>query len=180
MGKIQDIIDILTQELNDGKYPPNSRFPSEYELSIRFGVGRITANKAVSALAAAGRLVRGSRGSGTRVSSGSLRSKGRIVFLGSIVQPNEVKTLRGTLRAAQNCGYTLEVANPIDIVVVATVAVDLVNLKFINQRTVGIHNLNMQVLKYFVGKAILHVAIDSNAVLLGLSKSASTHKERQI
>ncbi|MCQ2396824.1 MAG: GntR family transcriptional regulator [Lentisphaeria bacterium] len=114
MGKIQDIIDILTQELNDGKYPPNSRFPSEYELSIRFGVGRITANKAVSALAAAGRLVRGSRGSGTRVSSGSLRSKGRIVFLGSIVQPNEVKTLRGTLRAAQNCGYTLEVANPIE------------------------------------------------------------------
>lgn len=114
MGKILDIIDILTQELNDGKYPPNSRFPSEYELSIRFEVGRITANKAVSALVASGRLVRGVRGSGTRVANASPRSKGRIIFLGSILHPNEVKTLQGVLRAAQNCGYSLEIATPLE------------------------------------------------------------------
>lgn len=45
-----------------GKYPGGTRFPSEYELAERFGVHKITANKAVSLLVNEHLLKRGSRG----------------------------------------------------------------------------------------------------------------------
>ncbi len=112
MSKTTDIVAILTRELSEGKYPAGSLFPSEYDLVRRFDVNRSTANKAVLSLVTAGLLMRGVRGAGTRVASGGLRSKGRVIFLGSIIHHNEVRTLQGTLKAAQYSGYSLEVALP--------------------------------------------------------------------
>ena len=64
MGKTESIVEILKQELAEGKYPVNSRFPSEYELSDRFNVNKKTANKAVTLLVTEGLLERGRGGKG--------------------------------------------------------------------------------------------------------------------
>lgn len=112
MSKTTDIVAILTRELSEGKYPAGSLFPSEYDLVRRFDVNRSTANKAVLSLVTAGLLIRGVRGAGTRVANKQPHSKGRIIFLGSILHPNEVKKLQGTLVAAQARGYSLELSMP--------------------------------------------------------------------
>ncbi len=112
MNKSSEISRQLIHELSAGRYPPDSRFPSEYSLARRFNVSRLTANKVVSSLVGAGYLVRGVRGSGTRVARAALHSKGRIIYLGSILHPNEVKALQGILSTSQANGYTLEIAKP--------------------------------------------------------------------
>ena len=52
----QQIVTLLRQELAEGKYPVNSRFPSERELAARFEISRTTANKVLSVMAADGLL----------------------------------------------------------------------------------------------------------------------------
>ena len=81
MGKVENILEILKNELTTGKYPSGTRFPSEYELAERFGVHKITANKAVSLLVNEHLLKRGSRGSGTYVLSPEKFPRGRIAFI---------------------------------------------------------------------------------------------------
>lgn len=85
MEKLEQILVSLKKELEDGLFPPCSRFPSEYDLARRFSVNKKTANKAVSLLAAEGFLERGKRGQGTRVAPAAPYPKGQIVFLGSVL-----------------------------------------------------------------------------------------------
>jgi len=47
----EEILSVLLRELEEGKYPVGSRFPSEYDLALRFDVSRLTTNKAVAVLA---------------------------------------------------------------------------------------------------------------------------------
>ena len=112
MSKITDIIDILTREFAEGKYPPGSRFPSEYDLVRRFDVGRSTANKAVLSLVSSGLLVRGVRGSGTRVAVPKPQLKGRILYMASFNHIFNLERLNGAISAVQANGYGLEVSMP--------------------------------------------------------------------
>ena len=112
MSKITNIIEILTREFAEGKYPPGSRFPSEYDLVRRFDVGRSTANKAVLSLVASGLLVRGVRGSGTRVAFPKPQLKGRILYMASFNHIFSLERLNGAISAVQSNGYGLEVSMP--------------------------------------------------------------------
>ena len=69
MNKIDVMLETLREEIRKGIYRIGDKFPSQYELSLRFDVNPKTANKAVSLLAAEGLLERQRRGQGTRVRS---------------------------------------------------------------------------------------------------------------
>ena len=112
MNKNQELHAILEAELRNGEYPAGTRFPSEYELAERFGVGRCTINKAVSDLIAAGWLTRGKRGSGTRVSRRDPYPRGRLVFLGNWLHYHNAMVLMGVHRTAMTRNYAVELAYP--------------------------------------------------------------------
>ena len=57
---------MLREQIVAGRYPPDSRLPSEHQLSARFKVSRVTARQAIQLLERE-RLVRRIRGSGTYV-----------------------------------------------------------------------------------------------------------------
>ncbi|MFG3349246.1 GntR family transcriptional regulator [Streptomyces sp. NPDC048018] len=44
------VLDVLTAEIQAGKYKPGDKIPSDRELSERFGVARMTARRAVAEL----------------------------------------------------------------------------------------------------------------------------------
>jgi DNA-binding transcriptional regulator YhcF (GntR family) len=57
---------LLREQIIAGRYPPDSRLPSEHQLAARFSVSRVTARQAIQVLERE-RLVRRIRGSGTYV-----------------------------------------------------------------------------------------------------------------
>ena len=111
MNKLDQIFETLRNELSAGKYPPGSRFPSEYDLVRRFEVCRSTANKAVSMLCNAGFLKRGQRGSGTLVIKKSPVNVKKIVFLGSVAG-FAVTVIQGVCAAAAERNAQLILQNP--------------------------------------------------------------------
>ncbi|MGF1444617.1 MAG: phosphonate metabolism transcriptional regulator PhnF [Pikeienuella sp.] len=67
----QQILQTLSNEIDDGLYPPGAKLPTEAELSKRFGVNRHTVRRALEGLRTDGRIhVR--RGSGAFVTQGRL------------------------------------------------------------------------------------------------------------
>lgn len=112
MNKYQEIFDILLRELQEGRYPAGSVFPSEYLLADRFGVGRGTVNKAVSRLIVEGWLRRGVRGSGTRVAGIQPMIRKRIAFLGGWTHGFSAQVLLGAQRAAVLLNYELALYHP--------------------------------------------------------------------
>lgn len=56
----------LEAEIRTGRWPPGHRLPTEAELTARYGCARMTVNRAITALAAAGLVTRNKR-AGTRV-----------------------------------------------------------------------------------------------------------------
>lgn len=96
MNKIDVILETLREEIRKGIYRVGDKFPSQYELSLRFEVNPKTANKAVSLLAAQGLLERQRRGQGTRVRSArSGYSSRAVVFLGPLNSEYIVRAVDG-------------------------------------------------------------------------------------
>lgn len=56
--RFQVIKDFICQAIGDRTYLPDAQIPTEYELAEKFGVSRMTANRAVRELVAEGKLVR--------------------------------------------------------------------------------------------------------------------------
>ena len=56
--RFQVIKDFISQAIKDRTYPPDAQIPTEYELAKKFGVSRMTANRAVKELVSEGLLVR--------------------------------------------------------------------------------------------------------------------------
>lgn len=100
MAISNDIIDLLRQEIQDGKYPINSRFPSEFELGERFSINKKTANKIVTLLVAEGFLKRGIGKQGTLVRQIEKYPKYHIAFLGSLKPPHYARIVDGLQAAA--------------------------------------------------------------------------------
>lgn len=112
MGKTESIVEILKQELAEGKYPINSRFPSEYELSDRFNVNKKTANKAVTLLVTEGLLERGRGGKGTIVCSTIKFPRHHVVYLGSLKHSYFAKLGHGIQTAALENNSLMSVVTP--------------------------------------------------------------------
>ena len=108
----EEILSVLLRELEEGKYPVGSRFPSEYDLALRFDVSRLTTNKAVAALVTAGRLSRGRRGAGTTVRQAELFPKGRLLYLGRMDHAFFSMILEGATAAAFARGYLVSAICP--------------------------------------------------------------------
>lgn len=100
MSKTDEMLEILRTELESGKYPLESRFPSEYELADRFSVNKKTANKTVSLLVAEGWLRRGRGGQGTLVRKFRRFPRRHIVFIGNIQHPYIARLAHGVQNAA--------------------------------------------------------------------------------
>ncbi len=114
MDKYKEILAVLTKELEAGKYPVGTHFPSEYDLGNRFDVSRLTANKAVRMLVADGWLERGVRGAGTIVRQSQKFPKGMILYVGGLVQSTPNLSLDGLYSRAFQRGYYVTVAAPTD------------------------------------------------------------------
>ena len=99
-NKMENILSTLRNELNEMKYEINSRFPSEYILSERFGVNKTTANKAVALLIAEGYLKRGNGGQGTIVVRQTVFPKKHVVFIGAITTPFTALLAHGLQKTA--------------------------------------------------------------------------------
>ena len=112
MGKTDEIIQILRQELAEGKYPVNSRFPSEYELSDRFSVNKKTANKAVTMLVTDGLLERGRGGKGTIVCTTTKFPRYHVVYLGGLWHSLFALIAHGIQAAALENNCIMSVASP--------------------------------------------------------------------
>ena len=67
-SQYRQVADLLRDGIEHGEYPPGSPLPSEPDLATRFGVSRVTINRAVQLLRGEG-LVRVLRGRGTVVRS---------------------------------------------------------------------------------------------------------------
>lgn len=63
----QQVFEEIKNEIEEGRYQPNDRIPSEPELAEKYGVSRITVRRAVEELCSEGRLVK-RQGCGTFVS----------------------------------------------------------------------------------------------------------------
>lgn len=85
----QQIVDLLRRELAEGKYPAESRFPSERELAARFGISRTTANKVLSMLMA-DRLLQYKKGVGAFVAGKPLEHE-----MNSLLSFTEQARLKG-------------------------------------------------------------------------------------
>jgi len=59
-----EVIDVLMQLIQEGKYPPRSKLPSEEQLAQEFGVSRVTLREALRVLAEDGVIIR-RHGNGT-------------------------------------------------------------------------------------------------------------------
>jgi len=113
MEKLEQILNTLKKELEEGQFVPGARFPSEYDLARRFSINKKTANKAVSLLAADGFLTRGKRGQGTRVAGSPPYPKGHLVFLGSTLHAFYAEVFHGIqCRALQRNYMTYYFAPP--------------------------------------------------------------------
>ena len=113
MEKYKEILTVLTDELERGKYRVGERFPSEWALVNRFKVTRPTINRAVDKLVADGWLERGVRGSGTRVKTVRRFIRGRILYLGNLEHPTYICAMRGISSQAFFRGYFTSYAQPL-------------------------------------------------------------------
>ncbi|MBQ9337531.1 MAG: substrate-binding domain-containing protein [Lentisphaeria bacterium] len=111
MGVTERIFRELKQRLENGVYPPGSRFPSESGLADEFGVNKMTMNKIVSLLAEQQYLIRGVRGAGTRVADLQVRSRGAIAFL-SPLTPYTVRILHGVYDESVRHNFSVLVESP--------------------------------------------------------------------
>ena len=113
--KFELILTALRNEIQNGTYPSGGRFPSEYELADRFGVNKMTANKAVSQLVYEGYLQRGGRGSNTKVIMTEKIPKGYFAYVASLVHEANCQFLTGIENYAFAHGYSvIFLAPPVD------------------------------------------------------------------
>jgi len=111
MGVTEHICNELKQRLENGVYPPGSRFPSESVLADEFGVNKMTMNKIVSLLAEQRYLTRGVRGAGTKVADPQTRARGAIAFLAPLT-PYTVRILNGVYGEAVRHNFSVLVESP--------------------------------------------------------------------
>ncbi|BCL83718.1 GntR family transcriptional regulator [Ktedonobacteria bacterium brp13] len=102
----QRIIIALREEINQGTYTPGQSFITQQEVSRRFGVSRITADRALNELVREGLLER-RRGRGTFVVERTKRAdhslvEGGIITIACIISINPTEHITGIMRSIEN------------------------------------------------------------------------------
>lgn len=75
------IVQQLRDRIQNGEYPPNTRIPTENELSVSMGVSRPTVRQALNLLEQEGRLTR-VKGSGTYVTEPKIQHESTRFVIG--------------------------------------------------------------------------------------------------
>lgn len=75
------IVQQLRNRIQNGEYPPNTRIPTENELSVSMGVSRPTVRQALNLLEQEGRLTR-VKGSGTYVTEPKIQHESTRFVIG--------------------------------------------------------------------------------------------------
>ncbi len=112
--KYQQIVQWLSENMNNGTYRQGERIPSEHELSSQFGLSRQTVRHAIDILEQQGKVKR-VRGSGTYVDQGSRRVHSErhmniaviSTYVDRYIFPAVMRGLEAVL--SQN-GYTMQVS----------------------------------------------------------------------
>ena len=112
MGKTEEILEILRRELQDGKYKPGSKFPSEHQLTARFDTSRVTVNKITMQLASEGFLERRKQGAGTYVKEVMPFPAGHLAYIGVISHPYFARIINGIQKSAFLKNYAVSVFSP--------------------------------------------------------------------
>ena len=117
LSKSDIILQQLQQELQAGKFPVGSRFPSTSELALRFNINRTTAHKLSLILLNRGILRHSeSTRAGLIVSAVTpAETMPKIALIGSILHPFFARITAGFLDAAAKNNITAEIpAEPLD------------------------------------------------------------------
>ena len=112
MGKTEEILEILRRELQDGKYKPGSKFPSEHQLTARFDTSRVTVNKITMQLASEGFLERRKQGAGTYVKEVMPFPAGHLAYIGVISHPYFARIINVIQKSAFLKNYAVSVFSP--------------------------------------------------------------------
>jgi len=98
---------VLKDEILDGKYVEPSAFPSEISLVRRFGVSRITVQRALRDLEREG-LIRKMPRKGVCVVSEQERARViKIAFPETIGEDDAMRIFRAAARSAAQCGFSV-------------------------------------------------------------------------
>ena len=112
MRKSEEILAVLREELQSGRWKENSRFPSEEQLMSRFNVSRITMNKITEQLAQEKYIQRGRGGSGATVLNTDPFPRGQIACFCGILHPYYCKMANGIVQHATNAKYGVNFLAP--------------------------------------------------------------------
>lgn len=110
------IIEYLKREIEDGKFQPGDKLPTEQELAAMFGVSRITSNRALVELEREGIISR-VRGSGSYLSSKTQRKAAQSNEVIALVLPFDswlggmVDAIRAASESLGDDGYYLSIHN---------------------------------------------------------------------
>ena len=105
--KYRDLLNVVRQEIFDGKFDSAGKFPSEEQLIRRFGVSRNTVRSALAELKRTG-VLETRNGSGTYLSAAASRPVGTLGMIVPGMAMTEIfQQICGTfIRAARDAGYT--------------------------------------------------------------------------
>ena len=105
--KYRDLMNIVRQEIFDGKFKTSGKFPSEEQLIRRFGVSRNTVRNALAELKRTG-VLETRNGSGTYLSAAASSPVGTLGMIVPGMAMTEIfQQICGTfIRAARDAGYT--------------------------------------------------------------------------
>ena len=105
--KYRDLMNIVRQEIFDGKFESSGKFPSEEQLIRRFGVSRNTVRNALAELKRTG-VLETRNGSGTYLSAAASSPVGTLGMIVPGMAMTEIfQQICGTfIRAARDAGYT--------------------------------------------------------------------------
>ncbi|MBR1588304.1 MAG: GntR family transcriptional regulator, partial [Kiritimatiellae bacterium] len=105
--KYRDLLNVIRQEIFDGKFAHTGKFPSEEQLIRRFGVSRNTVRNALEELKRTG-VLETRNGSGTYLSAAACRPVGSLGMIVPGMAMTEIfQNICGEfIRAARDAGYT--------------------------------------------------------------------------
>ena len=89
------IVQQLRDRIQNGEYPPNTRIPTENELSVSMGVSRPTVRQALNLLEQEGRLTR-VKGSGTYVTEPKIQHESTRFVIGQACRQSTGSCRGGT------------------------------------------------------------------------------------
>lgn len=175
--KYKGMIEELRREILEGRYDASGRFPSETQLTRRFGASRKTVQKAVDELRRGGYVVR-RRGSGTRVTREAKNATGKLGLIVPGMAHEEIfpTICQELVYLAETEGYQVILGNITDADPAARAkrAIRLAR-EFVEARVAGVvfqpielvpnaKSASVEIVRFFEANSVRTVLVDYDAV----------------